>query len=207
LIILIILGEEYKLWRGSYYKIYEAYVLIVIAVLVLFLWRKEWEKKLTWTRTHACNGKTNIFTEPSLQGEHYVVIIIFFLQCTIWEKRGETFGYHSTPVQKNLHNLMNKFCHSCFFTFNISRFLDSHIIFITFRRCFITIVLTFKLLFLRNWECNFFTLKLMHVSAKLTIFLLLSLWEEDLMYLLFFVVHCFRDTRCNRQTFGYDVWI
>jgi hypothetical protein len=53
--------NAFNVSRFGYHKIYDGYILIVGMAPEIFLQKKEWGKKLTWTSVHACNIEINIF--------------------------------------------------------------------------------------------------------------------------------------------------
>jgi hypothetical protein len=59
------------------------YIFIVITASVVFLYWKDWGKKLIWNYAH--NSKTNNLLRFFLQEEQFLYLK-FFLQLTVWEK-------------------------------------------------------------------------------------------------------------------------
>lgn len=64
---------------------YNVCILIVITVSVVFLYRKEWGKKLVWNYNMHITARLTIFLRFFLQEEKFLYLT-FFLQLTDWDK-------------------------------------------------------------------------------------------------------------------------
>jgi hypothetical protein len=77
-------------------KQYEGNILIVVADPVIFLWREEWETKVSWTQTNSCYRKiydlVGVMSPCEICSVFIVFSVIHYLVEMSWA--GRTFGLY-----------------------------------------------------------------------------------------------------------------